>query len=59
MTTKTSKAEGPGRPEPVSLHPLTTEQALGALLRTPNTSPTKASTATKPPRRKGHQDAGK
>jgi hypothetical protein len=47
------------RPAPVSLHPLTTEQALGALLRTPNPSPTKASTAKKPPRRKGRHSAGK
>jgi hypothetical protein len=40
------------RPAPVSLHPLTTEQALGALLRTPNPSPTKAIAARKPRRRK-------
>jgi hypothetical protein len=59
MTTKTSKTEGPARPEPVSLHPLTTEQALGALLRTPNPSATKASTAKKPPRREGQSSKAK
>jgi hypothetical protein len=52
MTTKTSKAEGPVRPEPVSLHPLTTEQALGALLRTPAASTTLKDRPKKPSRKK-------
>jgi len=41
MATKTLKAGKPVRPAPVSLHPLSLEQALGALVRTPNQGTTK------------------
>jgi hypothetical protein len=41
MSEETRRTEEPTRAAPVSLHPLTTEQALGALLRTPPASATK------------------
>src|ERR1700719_1193633 len=47
MTTKMRKPEAPDRPAPVSLHTLSVEQALGALLRTPNPGATKALPARK------------
>jgi hypothetical protein len=40
------------RPAPVSLHPLTAEQALGALLRTPQPRATEPVKPTKSRRRK-------
>jgi hypothetical protein len=61
--TKLRTMKTPSRPDtgttkavPVSLHPLSTEQALAALLRTPQ-HPTKQVEPTKPSQRKGRGNA--